>query len=100
MDKPIKRSDLYVCGNPRGFDEFTPVAVVLKRTEKTVICKRWLDHGRLIFDDKPVTISLEDFDHYYHPVNDIEYDVLKCLGHMQFYNDYEDDSEGGLIADD
>lgn len=99
MDKPIKRSDLYVCGNPRGFNDFTPVAAVLEKTDKTVTYERYIDHGRLKFD-KRVTISAEDFENYYHPVNDIEYDVLKCLGYMQFYNDYEDDSEGGLIADD
>ena len=99
MDKPIKRSDLYVCGNPRGFDEFTPIAVVLEKTDTSVTYERYIDHGRIKYD-KPVTISVEDFDHYYHPVNDIEYDVLKCLGHMQLCCDYDDDSEGGLIADD
>lgn len=98
MDKPIKRSDIYVCGNPQGFNEFTPIAVVLRKTDRTVTYERYLDHGRI--HDKTVMISTEDFDYYYHPVNDIEYDVLKCLGHMQLCNDYDDDSEGGLIADD
>lgn len=81
MDKPIKRSDLYVCGNPRGFDEFTPVAVVLRRTNATVTYARYLDHGRLY--DKVVIVSTDCFDFYYHPINDVEYDVLKCLGYMQ-----------------
>lgn len=81
MDKPIKRSDLYVCGNPRGFDEFTPVAVVLRKTDRTVTYERYLDHGRI--HDKTVMIYAKDFDFYYHPVNDIEYAVLKCLGYMQ-----------------
>lgn len=98
MDKPIKRSDLYVCGNSRGFDEFTPIAVLLRRTNATVTYARYLDHGQLY--DKVVIVSIKDFDYYYHPVNDIEYDVLKCLGYMQLCNDYDDDSEGGLIADD
>lgn len=98
MDKPIKRSDLYVFGNPRGFDEFTPIAVVLGRTDAQVAYSIYLDHGRIY--DRSVMIPVEEFDHYYHPVNDIEYDVLKCLGHMQLCNDYDDDSEGGLIADD
>jgi hypothetical protein len=81
MNKPIKRSDLYVCGNPRGFDEFTPVAVVLKKTDRTITYERYLDHGR-IYDGNSM-VSLEEFDANYHPVNDIEYAVLKCLGYMQ-----------------
>lgn len=82
MDKPIKRSDLYVFGNPRGFDEFTPIAVVLKKTKKTVTFERYIDHGRIKCDNL-VMFSAKDFDYYYHPVNDIEYDVLKCLGYMK-----------------
>ena len=98
MDKPIKRSDLYVCGNPHGFTEFTPIAVVLKKTNKTVTYARYIDHGALY--DSVVTIPFWEFDAYYHPVNDIEYNALKVLGHLQFYNDYDDDSEGGLISED
>ena len=82
MNNPIKWSDLYVCGNPRGFTEHTPIAVVLKKTDKKVTYVRYINHGRIKFD-KVVTISSEDFDYYYHPVNDIEYAVLKCLGYMQ-----------------
>jgi hypothetical protein len=81
MNKPIKRSDIYICGNPRGFDEFTPIAVVLEKTDKSVTCARYLDHGGLY--DRKVTFSAEVFSEYYHPVNDIEYDVLKRLGYMQ-----------------
>ena len=86
-----------------GFDDLTPVAVVLEKTDKTVTYERYIDHGRLKFD-KRVTISVEDFEYYYHPVNNIEYNVLKCLGYMNICGDYDydsdDDSEGGLIADD
>lgn len=89
MDKPIKRSDLYVCWNAQGFTEFTPIAVVLEKTDRTVTYARYLDHGRIY--DKTVMIYAKDFDFYYHPVNDIEYDVLKCLGHM---NLCDEDSEG------
>ncbi len=92
-------SNIYVCGNPRGFDEFTPVAVVLEKTEKTVTYERYIDHGRLKFD-KPVTVSVEDFYQYYHPVNAFEYGVLKMLGYMKLTEDYDEDSFGGLICDE
>jgi hypothetical protein len=98
MEKPIKRSDLYIFGYPRGFTELVPVAVVLKKTDTKVVYSRYLDHGR-IYDGNSM-VSLEEFDANYHPVNDIEYAVLKCLGYMKLYCDYDDDSEGGLIADD
>lgn len=86
MDKPIKRSDLYIFGNPRGFDELTPIAVVLGRNDTVVTYSIYLDHGRIY--DRSVRIPAEEFDHYYHPINDVEYDVLKCLGYMQL--------EGGM----
>lgn len=98
MDKPIKRSDLYVFGNPRGFDDLTPIAVVLGRNDAEVAYSRYIYHGGIY--DGNFMIPTGEFDSYYHPVNDIEYDVLKCLGYMKLYYDYDDDSEGGLIADD
>lgn len=98
MDNPIKRSDIYVCGNPQGFTEFTPIAVVMKKTYKSVTYVRYLDHGRIY--DRTVMIPTEEFNYYYHPVNDTEYSILKALGYLSFYSDYDEDSEGGLIADD
>ena len=83
MKTLVKRSDLYVCGNPRGFDEFTPIAVVLKKTDKTVTYDRYIDHGRKKYK-KPVTVSVEDFECYYHPVNDFECDVLNNLDTWNF----------------
>lgn len=98
MKTLAKRSDIYVCWNPEGFTEHTPIAVVLKKTDKTVTYDRYIDHGRKKYK-KPVTVSAEDFENYYHPVNDFECEVLKCLGYMELY-DYDEDSFGGLISDE